>query len=56
VRPDARVWRKLQRTAAKGVPTGRRTTHRVETQQPKKPPRGNTWTRRHPHAASEGDQ
>jgi hypothetical protein len=33
MRPDARVWRKHQRAAQKGVPTGRRTTHKVETQQ-----------------------
>jgi hypothetical protein len=45
MRPDARVWRKHQRDAAKGVPTGRRATHRAETQEPQP---GSTWTRRHP--------
>jgi hypothetical protein len=44
MRPDARVWRKHQRDAAKGVPTGRRATHKAETQEPQP---GSTWTRRH---------
>jgi hypothetical protein len=35
-----RVWRKTGRAATKRIPTGRRTTHRVETQTPK--PRS-TW-------------
>ena len=33
MRPDARVWRKSQRAAEKGIPTGRRDSHKVETQQ-----------------------
>jgi len=37
---NARVWRKTRRAAEKCLPTGRRTTHRVETQTPK--PRS-TW-------------
>jgi hypothetical protein len=44
MRPDARVWRKHQRAAQKGVPTGRRATHKAETQEPQP---GSTWTRRH---------
>ena len=28
---DSRVWRKARRRALKGVPTGRRATHAVET-------------------------
>ncbi|MGR6922641.1 hypothetical protein ACU635_51020 [[Actinomadura] parvosata] len=42
---DTRVWRKARRAALKGVPTGRRTTHRAETQDPVP---GSTWRRRHP--------
>lgn len=42
---DARVWRKAHRVALKGVPTGRRATHRVETQDPIP---GSSWCRRHP--------
>lgn len=40
MRPDARVWRKSQRATEKGIPTGRRATHKVETQQPD---RRSTW-------------
>jgi hypothetical protein len=42
---EARVWRKKWRDASKGVPRGRRTTHRVETQAPVP---GSSWRRRHP--------
>ena len=45
MRPEARVWRKAQRDADKGVPKGRRSTHQVETQEPV---RGSSWARRHP--------
>jgi hypothetical protein len=45
MRPEAKVWRKAQRDALKGVSKGRRPTHRVETQEPV---RGSSWTRRHP--------
>lgn len=31
---NTRVWRKQQRAEQKGVPAGRRTTHKVRTQQP----------------------
>lgn len=42
---DTRVWRKTRRAALKGIPTGRRTTHRAETQEPIP---GSSWPRRHP--------
>lgn len=44
---NTRVWRKQQRAEQKGLPTGRRTTHQVETQKPA--PRS-TWARRHRQA------
>jgi len=44
MRPEAKVWRKHQRAATKGIPTGRRATHEAETQEPTP---GSTWTRRH---------
>lgn len=34
MRPEVSLWRKHRRAAEKGVPRGRRTTHKVETQQP----------------------
>lgn len=44
MRPEnTRVWRKQQRAAEKGVPTGRRTTHRAVTNDPIP---GSTWRRR----------
>lgn len=43
MRPNARVWRKTRRDAEKGIPTGRRATHRAETQEPIP---GSTWSRR----------
>lgn len=43
MRPDARVWRKHQRAADKGTPTGRRHTHQAETNDPTP---GSTWSRR----------
>jgi len=45
MRPDAKVWRKARRAAEKGVPKGRRHTHKTETQEPV---RGSSWQRRHP--------
>ncbi|MCT9932406.1 hypothetical protein N5079_19585 [Planotetraspora sp. A-T 1434] len=45
MRPEAKVWRKTQRDALRGVSKGRRSTHQVETQEPV---RGSSWTRRHP--------
>jgi hypothetical protein len=38
MRPEnTRVWRKTGRTATKGIPAGRRTTHQVKTQKPARP-------------------
>ena len=34
MRPEAKVWRKHQRAATKGIPTGPRTGRPVETQEP----------------------
>lgn len=34
---NTRVWRKQQRAEQKGIPTGRRTTHKAETQKPARP-------------------
>ncbi|MCC5574565.1 hypothetical protein IMZ11_02780 [Microtetraspora sp. AC03309] len=45
MRPEVKVWRKTRRDALKGVPKGRRSTHRAEINEPV---RGSTWTRRHP--------
>ena len=45
MKPQGRVWRRTRRAALKGVPTGRRHTHRVETQEPIP---GSSWIRRHP--------
>jgi hypothetical protein len=42
---EARIWRKQWRDALKGTARGRRSTHKVETQEPQ---RGSTWCRRHP--------
>jgi len=46
VRPagDPKIWRKQLRREAKGEKKGRRQTHRVEIQPPRK---GSTWVRRH---------
>lgn len=36
MRPEGtKVWRKEGRRTSRGVPTGRRTTHRVRTQEPR---------------------
>lgn len=40
----ARVWRKTLRREARGTTRGRRPTHPVEQQPPRK---GSTWLRRH---------
>jgi hypothetical protein len=46
MRPEGvRVWRKTAREALKGMPRGRRSTHRAETQDPIP---GSSWVRRHP--------
>jgi hypothetical protein len=37
-------WRKAQRKATRGIDRGRRTTHKVLTQMPR---RNSTWARRH---------
>jgi hypothetical protein len=49
MKPEAKVWRKAQRAALKGVSKGRRTTHLVRTQEPT---RGSSWQRRHPDETS----
>lgn len=49
MRPEARVWRKAARRALRGVPTGRRSTHRVTTETPL--PRS-SWWRRHVQSTS----
>jgi hypothetical protein len=41
------VWRKARREALKGITRGRRSTHKVETQDPIP---GSSWVRRHPRS------
>lgn len=42
---ETRVWRKALRTASKGMRRGRRATHAVRINPPRK---GSSWLRRHP--------
>lgn len=42
---SARVWRKTRRAVLKGTGRGRRSTHLVRINPPR---RGSTWLRRHP--------
>ncbi|MCO6011521.1 hypothetical protein NE236_41880 [Actinoallomurus purpureus] len=42
---NPRIWRKNRRKADRGIPAGRRTTHRAKTEEPTP---GSTWMRRHP--------
>jgi hypothetical protein len=39
-----RVWRKSRRAVVKGAARGRRATHQVQVEPPR---RGSTWLRRH---------
>ena len=46
MRPEeTRVWRKTGRRTGRGVPRGRRLTHKAEIEAPQ---RGSTWLLRHP--------